>query len=92
MTEQEGGTKTADSMWRWWPCFIGGFCGPILAHFLSRWAPAYVATGIAFFVMWFVVGLLFTFSPPSRTWSLVRWTSFGALGAVVAGAVALAIL
>jgi hypothetical protein len=47
-----------------------------------------VAVGAAFFIMWVVVGVIFTFSPPSTRWSFVRWTAGGALGALVAGAIA----
>jgi len=75
-------------MWRWWPCFIGGFCGPLLAHGLAAWMSPTVATGVAFFVMWVVVGVIFTFSPPSTKWSFLRWTAGGALGALVAGVIA----
>jgi hypothetical protein len=73
-------------MWRWWPCFIGGFCGPLLGQLLMDWMPPAVAVGLAFFVMWLMVGLVFTVSPPSRQWSLARWVGGGALGALIAGA------
>jgi hypothetical protein len=76
------------SMWRWWPCFIGGFCGPLLAHGLTDWMAPAVAVGVAFFAMWVVVGVIFTFSPPSAKWSFVRWTAGGALGALIAGVIA----
>jgi hypothetical protein len=75
-------------MWRWWPCSIGGFCGPFLAFGLAAWMPPTVATGVAFFVMWVVAGVIFTFSPPSTKWSFLRWTAGGALGALVAGVIA----
>ena len=75
-------------MWRWWPCFIGGFCGPLLAHVLTEWMSPAVAVGVAFFVMWLVVGVIFSFSPPSSKWSLVRWTAGGLAGALIAGGVA----
>jgi hypothetical protein len=38
--------------------------------------------------MWVVVGVIFTFSPPSTKWSFLRWTAGGALGALVAGVIA----
>ncbi len=88
MNEYEHGNQAADSLWRWWPCFIGGFCGPLLAHFLVTWVPPHVAVGTAFFIMWFIVGLLFAALPPAPSFSLVRWTSGGALGAIVAGTLA----
>ena len=88
MPEQPSATGASESMWRWWPCFIGGCCAPLLAHVLVEWVPAALAGGLAFFIMWVIVGLVFTVSPPSRQWSLARWTGGGALGALVAGAVA----
>jgi hypothetical protein len=91
MTEKLSGTKASDSMWRWWPCFIGGFCGPLLAHVLVEWMPSAVAVGVAFFIMWVIVGLVFTVSPPSTRWSLARWTAGGALGALMAGTLALVV-
>jgi hypothetical protein len=88
MIDDERGSTGADSMWPWWPLFIGGFCGPLLAPVLVTWVPPYVAIGSAFFAMWIVVGLLFTVLPPSRNWSFVRWAGGGAVGALIAGAVA----
>lgn len=52
MTEEAAGVHGSDSMWRWWPCFIGGFCGPLVAHALTAWMPPAVAVGLAFFSMW----------------------------------------
>lgn len=75
-------------MWRWWPCFVGGFCGPLLARVLSAWVPLYAATAAAFFLMWVVVGLIFTVLPPGPKWSLTRWIAGGGVGALVAGALA----
>ena len=91
MVGQPSRTNASESMWRWWPCFIGGFCGPLLAHVLTDWMPPAVAVGLAFFVMWVMVGLVFTVSPPSKQWSLARWVGGGALGALVAGALAFVI-
>lgn len=65
-----------------------GYVGPLLAYTLARWMPPAVAVGLAFFVMWVVVGIVFTISPPIRQWNLARWASGGALGAFVAGALA----
>lgn len=78
----------SESMWRWWPCFIGGFISPLLARGLTDWMSPAVAVGLAFFVMWVVVGLIFTFSPPSAKWSFVRWTAGGSIGALIAGGIA----
>ena len=88
MAEEPSEANGSESMWRWWPCFIGGFCGPLLAHALTGWMAPAVAVGLAFFIMWVLVGLVFTVSPPSRKWSLTRWTAGGAVGALVAGALA----
>lgn len=85
MTASPDEKKGGDSMWRWWPCFIGGFCGPLLANVLESWLSPGVAVGSSFFIMWLLVGLIFTVSPPSRTWRLARWAAGGAVGAVVAG-------
>jgi len=81
-------SNDSESMWRWWPCFIGGFCGPLLADVLRDWMAPALAVGTAFFVMWVVVGVIFTFSPPSSKWSFKRWTAGGALGAFIAGGIA----
>lgn len=91
MADQFRGTNAGESMWRWWPCFIGGFCGPLLAYVLVEWMAPATAVGVAFFIMWVIVGLVFTVSPPGGRWSLARWTAGGALGALVAGALALVI-
>jgi hypothetical protein len=91
MAEPQSRTNGGKSIWRWWPCFIGGFCGPLLAHVLARWMSPAVAVGLAFFAMWVAVGIVFTISPPSRQWSLARWASGGALGALVAGGLAFVI-
>ena len=88
MVEESVRSNGSGSMWRWWPCFIGGFCGPLLAHALTDWMSPALAVGVAFFVMWVVVGVVFTFSPPSSKWSLVGWTAGGALGALIAGGLA----
>jgi hypothetical protein len=82
--------NTDESMWRWWPCFVGGFCGPLLAHVLVRWVAASLAVGLAFFIMWLVVGLIFSVSPPSTRWSLARWAGGGEVGAIIAAVLAMA--
>jgi hypothetical protein len=88
MTRQPTAADNSESMWHWWPCFIGGFCGPLLAHVLSEQMSPAVAVGLSFFIMWALVGLVFTVSPPTRRWSLARWTASGAAGALLAGALA----
>jgi hypothetical protein len=47
-----------------------------------------VAFGVAFFIMWNIVGVIFSFSPPSSKWSLMRWTAGGLAGGIVAGGLA----
>lgn len=88
MIEQPAAALPSESMWRSWPCFIGGACAPFLAHMLLSWMPASVSVGLAFFIMWNLVGVLFTFSPPGRRWSFARWVGGGALGGLVAGVLA----
>ena len=90
MDSSKNGGGGGDSVWRWWPCFVGGFCGPLLAPVLVRWLAPSVAVGFAFFIMWFVVGLIFTVSPPMTRWSLARWAGAGAVGAIIAGVLAIA--
>ncbi len=86
MAEQT--SKADDSIWRWWPCFMGGFCAPLLGNFLNRWLPLYLAVGVAFFIMCLIVGLIFSRMPPNPKWNFVRWIGGGALGAVVGGVIA----
>lgn len=61
---------------------------PSLAHFLAEWMAPAIAVRLAFFIMWAMVGLIFAVSPPSRQWSFARWVGGGALGALIAGALA----
>ena len=82
--------STSESTWRWWPCFVGGSCGPLLERVFVKWMALSLAVGLAFFTMWFIVGVVFSVSPPSQRWSLLRWTGGGAVGAVIAGVLALA--
>ncbi len=86
--EKELETGAGASMWRWWPCFIGGLATPFLAEFLAHYLPRYAAAGIALFAMWIIVGFVFAISPPGRTWNFLRWSGGGALGSIVAGAAA----
>jgi hypothetical protein len=75
-------TIVASSWWRWWPCFVAGFCGPLLGLLLARWLPFHFAMGIAFFVVWFSVGLIFA-ARSARKRAIPGW-----LAAVVVGAAA----
>ena len=90
MGSSENGGNTRDTMWQWWPCFVGGFCGPLLAHVLTRWMGPSVAVGLAFFIMWLVVGMIFSVSPPTTRWNFGRWAGAGAIGAIIAGVLAMA--
>src|SRR5688572_8721477 len=42
------------SFWRWWPCFVGSFCGLLLRDFLHRWLPLHYSMGLAMFFQWLV--------------------------------------
>ena len=68
--------------WRYWPCFVAGFCGPLLGLLLARWLPFHFAMGIAFFVLWFFVGLIFARRSPPK-WGVPAW-----LAALLTGAAA----
>lgn len=81
-------SKANDSMWRWLPLFVGGVCGPLLGNLLSRWLPLHYAVGVAFFIMWLIVGLIFSRMSPSPKWSFARWLGGGALGAAAAAVLA----
>ncbi len=81
-------SKDNDSMWRWLCFFIGGFCGPLLGSFLHRWLPLHFAVGLAFFVMWFIVGLILSWMSLTPKWSFARRIGAGALGAATAGVIA----
>ncbi len=88
MSQQTTTPPHEPSMWHWWPVFVGGFCGPLLAHLLVEWMPPWAAVAIAFFTMWVVVGLVFLISPPTPGWRFARWVLGGAVGAIAAGLVA----
>lgn len=82
-------TSTNDySGGRWWPCFVGGLCGPLLGNWLNRWLPLYLAVGVAFLMMWMITGLIFRKTPPFAGYNFVRWMIGGTLGAIVAAAAA----
>lgn len=68
------------SWWKVWPCFVAGFCGPLLGLLLARWLPFHFAMGIAFFVLWFFVGLIFARRSPPK-WGLPGWLAAGLAGA-----------
>jgi hypothetical protein len=88
MTPESTRSDETVSMWRWWPCVIGGLCSPLLALVLARWMPSAVAFGVAVFIMWNIVSVIFSFSPPNSKWSMMRWTAWGLAGAIVAGGLA----
>jgi hypothetical protein len=80
----EPGVLRKGSWWKYWPCAAGGFSGPLLAVFLTRWLRPHFAVGVAGFVTWFVVMLLLArYFPPK--WGLPAW--IGALAAGVAAGV-----
>jgi hypothetical protein len=73
-------TIVAGSWWRWWPCFVAGFCGPLLGLLLARWLPFHFAMGIAFFVAWTFVGAVFARRWQPK-WGLPRWLAAILMGA-----------
>jgi hypothetical protein len=80
-------TIVAGSWWRYWPCFVAGFCGPLLGLLLARWLPFHFAMGVAFFVAWFFAGLMLAkrFTPK---WGVPGWVvalSAGAAGGICVG-------
>ena len=78
----ELGVLRKGSWWVFWPCFAAGLIGPLLGDILSRWVPFPLAVGLAFFVTWFFVGLIFARrSPP-------KWGAPGWLAALLTGAAA----
>ena len=77
----ELGVLRKGSWWAAWPAAVAGFCGPLLSLVMARRLPFPLAVGVAFFVTWFFVGLIYakTFSP--------KWGLSGCLVALVTGAV-----
>jgi hypothetical protein len=67
-------TIVAGSWWRYWPCFVAGFCGPLLGLLLARWLPFHFAMGLAFFVAWFFAWLMLAkrFTPK---WGVPGWVA-----------------
>ena len=66
--------------WKWWPPLVAGFCGPLLGTLLTRWLPFHFAVGLAFFGMWFFVGLVFARRSPPK-WGLSGWLAAALVGA-----------
>jgi hypothetical protein len=84
----ESKVSRSAAWWKYWPAFVGGFCGPLLSAVLARRLPFHFAVGLAFFTVWFLVGLIFVRRSPPK-WGLPGW--FGALlaglGAGICGGV-----
>ncbi len=80
--------KSNDSFWRWWPFFVGGLLGPLLADVLDRWLPLYLAVGSAMFVAWLIALWLFNRISPSSDWSILRWVGASLGAGAISGALA----
>ncbi|MBA2621292.1 MAG: hypothetical protein H0U87_08835 [Acidobacteria bacterium] len=87
MTERQT-TKAGDSMRLWLPCFIGGLCAPMFGNFLNVWLPLHFAVGVAFFVVWLIVGLILSRMSPNPKRSFAGLIGSAVLGAAVAGTIA----
>lgn len=73
---------------RWWPCLVGGVLWPFVTLGLRSWLPLPLAAAVAFALLWSAAGLVFLRVPPTAAWRPDRWLAGGAVGALVAGALA----
>jgi hypothetical protein len=73
-------TIVAGSWRRYWPCFVAGFCGPLLGLLLARWLPFHFAMGLAFFVAWFFAGLMLAKGLTPK-WGVPGWVAALSAGA-----------
>jgi len=83
----ESSTQSQSSWLRWWPAFLGGFCGPLLGQLLTRWLPIHFAMGLGFSIVWFVVSLILSKKSPPK-WGLPPWLAAifaGSAGGLVVG-------
>jgi hypothetical protein len=71
----------------WWPCAVGGAALPILATYLRVWLLPPLAAGVAFVILWALVGMVLSRRPPTASWGLPRWLIGGLVGALVAAVV-----
>lgn len=76
------------SAWPWWPMFVMGLTGPLLAPVLDRWIAHHLSVAVAFAAAWLGAGLIFVRFPPAPEWRFGRWMIGGVLGAIVAGGLA----
>ena len=65
--------------WKYWPVAVAGFFGPLIGFFLARWLPFYFAIGIATFVAWMFVGVVFVRRSQPK-WGLPRWLAVILIG------------
>jgi len=75
----ELGVLRKGSWWKYWPCFAAGLVAPLLGDLLARWIPFHFAVGIAFFVAWFFVGVIF-----AKRWR-PKYDILGWLAAILMG-------
>jgi len=66
----------------WWPCFLGGAGSIPAGAVVEYWLPQPIANGVGFFFAWMMVGVAFSFRPPTPKWTLWRWTLGAAFGAI----------
>jgi uncharacterized membrane protein YjjP (DUF1212 family) len=55
----ESEVRQKGSWWIFWPVFVAGLLGQLLASVLGRRMPFHFANGIAAFLTWIFVGLIF---------------------------------
>lgn len=80
---------TNSSTWDpWLPCFLGGAGSIPAGAAVGHWLPQPMANGVGFFLAWMIVGIAFSFRPPTPKWALWRWTLGAAFGAIVGGTIA----
>jgi hypothetical protein len=76
----EAGVTRKGSWWSFWPCFVAGLVGPWFGNVLTRWMPAYWATGVAASTVWFLVGAILMRGIKPR-FGIPRWLAPILIGA-----------
>jgi hypothetical protein len=84
----EHGRKSNDSFWRWWPFFVAGLCGPLLADMLNQWIALHFAVGLAMFFVWLIALFIFNRISPSSNWSILRWVGASMGAGIISGLLA----
>jgi hypothetical protein len=86
MKPQATESKTWDPMLL--PCFLGGAGSIPAGAVVEHWLPQPMANGVGFFLAWMLVGIVFSFRPPTPKWTLWRWTLGAAVGTIVGAGIA----